>query len=591
MLVHLRRQIVLGGGFACLLAAPTSAASISGQVRYYSSGVPVAGVTIQLDGAVPASVQTNVAGQFEFGALGASAWQVTPSKQGAWQAGVSALDAAHAWQDALGSITLNPQQKLACDVDGSGALAATDTESILAFRVGLVSRFASAIDCDSDWVFVPVPAAAANQSLVEPQVTAPCQSGAIAYSPLVGDAVDQDFLAILVGDCTGNWPNESPTPTLTPTPTHSPVPPASPTPSATPTRAFDWPTITPVLVASGLTRPLYVTHAADGSGRIFIVEQGGEIHILRNGVVEPTPFLNIASRVTCCGERGLLGVAFPPGYVGKRYFYVNYTNSSGHTVIARYHLTADDDVADFASEEILLTIEQPFDNHNGGQISFSPTDGYLYVAVGDGGAGGDPLDSGQDGTSLLGKILRIDVEGSEEPYGIPGDNPFVGGPSRDEIWALGLRNPFRFSFDRSTGDLFIGDVGQGSREEIDFQPASSAGAENYGWRIMEGTLCFNPNPCDGSLFVPPLIEYSHSLGCSVTGGYVYRGSAFPRMQGVYVYGDFCSGRIWALKRDGGNWYDTLLIDTNFNISSFGEDEAGNIYLTHLGGAVYRLDDS
>ena len=313
--------------------------------------------------------------------------------------------------------------------------------------------------------------------------------------------------------------------------------------------------------------------------------------ILRSGTVEATPFLNISTRVSCCGERGLLGLAFPPGFAAKRYFYVNYTNTSGHTVIARYHLTLDDDVADFASEEILLTISQPFDNHNGGQISFSPIDGYLYIAVGDGGSGGDPLNSGQNPDSLLGKILRIDVEGDDEPYGIPADNPNVGNSSPDEIWALGLRNPFRFSFDRLTGDLYIGDVGQGDWEEIDFQLASSDGGENYGWRIMEGNHCFNPNPCDQSGLVLPVIEYGHTLGCSVTGGFVYRGNIFPRMQGVYFYGDFCTGRIWGLKREDGNWYDTLLLDTSFNISSFGEDEAGNVYLAHLSGSIYRLDDS
>ncbi|MGD9974492.1 MAG: sorbosone dehydrogenase family protein, partial [Desulfatirhabdiaceae bacterium] len=247
---------------------------------------------------------------------------------------------------------------------------------------------------------------------------------------------------------------------------------------------------------SGFSSPVHITHAADGAGRLFVVEQPGRIQIMKNGGTLPVPFLDISDRVSCCGERGLLSVAFPPDYAMKGYFYVNYTNLSGDTVVARYHISANPDVADAATEEILLTIAQPFANHNGGQLAFGP-DGYLYIGTGDGGSGGDPFNNGQSTNVLLGKILRIDVEAGIEPYAIPATNPFqlIEG-YRPEIWALGLRNPWRFSFDTLTGDLFIGDVGQNEYEEINFQPAESTGGENYGWRIMEGFHCYNPAECD-----------------------------------------------------------------------------------------------
>lgn len=342
---------------------------------------------------------------------------------------------------------------------------------------------------------------------------------------------------------------------------------------------------------SGLSFPVAITHAGDGSGRLFVVEQPGVVRIIRNGILQATPFLNISNRVVFGGERGLLGIAFPPGYSTKGYFYVNYTRASdGATTISRFRITGNPDIADPNSEEVILTIAQPFVNHNGGHIAFSPKDGYLYIGMGDGGSGGDPFNFAQDLNSLLGKMLRIDVESGVTPYVIPADNPLLNGV-RSEIWALGLRNPWRFSFDRLTHDLYIGDVGQSSREEINFQPSSSTGGENYGWRILEGSLCFNPSVgcVPPQNYSPPVAEYDHNQGCSVTGGVVYRGNRSPFMQGTYFYGDFCSGRIWRLKRSGSNWQNSLLIDTPFQISTFGEDESGEIYVADYGtGRIYKV---
>lgn len=360
--------------------------------------------------------------------------------------------------------------------------------------------------------------------------------------------------------------------------------------SAAPSAA-EWPQISLVKRFSGLTQPVHITHAGDGSGRLFFVEQPGRIRVSRGGTLLPVPFLDIVSRVSCCGERGLLSVAFPPGYGSKRYFYVDYTDTAGNTVISRFRLGADADVADPGSEQIVLTIAQPYSNHNGGQLAFGP-DGYLYVGMGDGGSGGDPQNNAQSPTSLLGKILRIDVESGAAPYAVPVSNPFAGRAGyRGEIWALGLRNPWRFSFDRRTGDLFIGDVGQNRYEEVDFQPAGDPGGENYGWRIMEAGHCYDPNPCDQTGLAQPVFEYDHSQGCSVTGGFVYRGSLYPRMQGVYFFADYCSGRLWGLRRDGSSWQSTQLLDSPYTVSTFGEDEAGNVYLADYGrGDVYQVTD-
>jgi len=329
---------------------------------------------------------------------------------------------------------------------------------------------------------------------------------------------------------------------------------------------------------------VHVTHAGDGSGRIFVVEQAGRIRILDNGVVLPTPFLDIASRVASAGEQGLLSVAFPPGYPAKRYFYVYYTPVPGdNTVVARYRATADNNIADNTSETIVLRVPQPFGNHNGGQLAFGP-DGYLYIGKGDGGGGGDPLNSGQRTDTLLGKILRVDVESGAATYAIPPDNPFVGiAGILPEIWAVGMRNPWRFSFDRGTGDLYIGDVGQGNFEEIDFQPAGSAGGQNYGWNLMEGDSCYPPGTvvCDRNGLALPVFVYSHALGCSVTGGHVYRGSAIPSLQGVYLFGDLCTGRIWGIRKNGAAWDNAVLSDnTGLTITTFGEDESGNVYVVN-----------
>jgi glucose/arabinose dehydrogenase/murein DD-endopeptidase MepM/ murein hydrolase activator NlpD len=378
----------------------------------------------------------------------------------------------------------------------------------------------------------------------------------------------------------------APTATFTPFPTPTPPGPASPS-SLAPYIAFEE-------VAGGLNQPTFLTHAGDGSGRLFITERTGRIRILQSGSLLGTPFLNIASKLSTGGsEQGLLGLAFHPDYDDNGLFYVHYTNTSGDIVLARYQVSSNPDLADAATESILLTIPKPAANHNGGMLAFGP-DGMLYMGTGDGGGGGDPEGNGQDRTTLLGKILRLDVDGGT-PYAIPSDNPYAGDPDpdvRQEIWAFGLRNPWRFSFDRATDDLYIGDVGQGAREEVDFQPAASAGGENYGWNVMEGSNCFSPSSgCDTSGKVLPVAEYSHgsSGGCSISGGYVYRGTRYAAMNGVYLYGDFCTGRLWGLRRDGSTWQNGLLQDTAYSISTFGEDEAGEIYLTDYGnGRIYHV---
>ena len=358
-------------------------------------------------------------------------------------------------------------------------------------------------------------------------------------------------------------------------------------------QAGGWPAIALEAVAAGLEAPVHITHAGDGSGRLFIVEQRGRIRIWRNGALAPQPFLNITNRVLYGGERGLLAVAFPPAFAAKQYFYVYYTaTNGGGTVVARYHVSGGNpDLAEAGSEERLLMVPQPFSNHNGGQLAFSPVDGCLYVALGDGGSGNDPLNASQNKTNLLGKILRLEVEpAAGAAYAVPASNPFVGNPAyRPEIWALGLRNPWRFSFDRLTGDLYIADVGQGEWEELNVQPAASAGGENYGWRIMEGLHCTGLDPCVTNGLTMPVWEYDHTLGCSVTGGEVYRGKVWSPMHGTYLYADYCSGRIWGLKQAGGNWTNRELLDAPFNITAFGSDEHGGMFLTdYNSGRVLRV---
>ena len=352
--------------------------------------------------------------------------------------------------------------------------------------------------------------------------------------------------------------------------------------------------------AAGLEMPVQVTHAGDGSGRIFVTEQRGRIRIVRDGIVDDTPFLDISERVSCCGERGLLNVAFPPDYAAKQHFYVSYTDKGGSTAFSRFTTTADPDRADPASEEILLTINQPHEDHNGGRIAFGPHDGYLYIGSGDGGLQNDPDIPAQDPGTLWGKILRVDVESGVKPYGIPADNPFTQlDDHRGEIWALGLRNPWGFAFDRKTGDLFIPDVGHIRREEVNFQPASSGGGENFGWPILESSLCyeFTSLPCSADSLTLPVAEFDHLRACAIVGGAVYHGAKFPEMQGVFVFADFCSGRIWGLKRPDADlnqgvrdgWQSTLLLQSSVPISSIGEDEEGNVYATgYQDGVIYLI---
>lgn len=384
-----------------------------------------------------------------------------------------------------------------------------------------------------------------------------------------------------------------------------------------------WPKIELVEYAKGLDRPVYLTQASDASGRLFVVEQAGRIKIIKNGAVQST-FLDISGKVLSPasgggGEEGLLGLAFPPGFAtGADHFYVYYTNEKGNNQVSRFSLSNNPDKANPASEKVIINFNHPnYSNHNGGQLAFGP-DGYLYIGTGDGGGGGDPQGNAQNTGSLLGKLLRIDVEqnqagqvktafsaflpqvvgdGQGQPppgktYAIPPDNPFVGRPGyRGEIWALGLRNPWRFSFDRQTNDLYLADVGQQQWEEIDFQPAGSKGGQNYGWNILEGFVCYLAQNCDKTGMTPPVEAYSHAgENCSVTGGFVYRGSQFPTLQGIYLYGDFCSGKIWGLKREGGNWVSQELKDTGYFISSFGQGSDGTLYLLDLAsGKIYKIN--
>ena len=332
------------------------------------------------------------------------------------------------------------------------------------------------------------------------------------------------------------------------------------------------------LIASGLTRPVDIQSANDGSSRIFIIEKYGVIRVFENGQLLESPFLNIDDRVNDSGnEMGLLGLAFHPDHEQNGFFYVNYTGDGGDTRISRFQ--ASGNIADPNSEKVLLIIEQPYPNHNGGALAFGPDD-YLYAGLGDGGLAGDPQKNGQNTTSLLGKILRLDVNNGDT-YSIPSDNPFG-----NEVWAYGLRNPWRISFDRLTGDLYIGDVGQGQWEEIDYLPAGSQGGANFGWSIMEGGHGYDGLAQPDMLF--PAAEYSHSEGgCSVTGGYVYRG-AMPEWNGIYLYGDYCSGKIWGLILSNGQWQNQVMFETGVTITTFGQDESGELYFASDSGEVYHL---
>jgi glucose/arabinose dehydrogenase len=347
-------------------------------------------------------------------------------------------------------------------------------------------------------------------------------------------------------------------------------------------------------VLSGFSLPVFLSGAGDGSGRLFIVCQTGEIFVIRDGVVLGEPFVNLSRQVSgpsqpgSYSERGLLGLAFHPRFQENGFFYVNYTDLDGNTVISRYTALPGEDRADPQSEVRLLIVEQPYANHNGGMLAFGP-DGYLYIGLGDGGSAGDPQGNGQSLETLLGKILRIDVDRGE-PYAIPADNPFASQGGEPEIWASGLRNPWRFSFDALTGDLFIGDVGQGEWEEVDFLPAGSPGGVNFGWDYREGAHAYEGAYSDDLVLIDPVAEYSHALGCSITGGVVYRGMNLPEWQGVYLYGDYCSGNVWGLLRSpAGGWQSQLLFQTGVSLSSFGVDEMGEVYLLDLySGDIYKL---
>ncbi|MFL5495185.1 MAG: PQQ-dependent sugar dehydrogenase [Gemmatimonadales bacterium] len=345
-------------------------------------------------------------------------------------------------------------------------------------------------------------------------------------------------------------------------------------------------------VATGLNNPLYLTSPPGDTDRLFIVEQGGTIRIVKGGALLPDPFLDITSQVSSGGERGLFGVAFDPAYASNGRFVVHYTDTDGNTRLSVFHVSADPDRADPASETIVLAAQQPFDNHNGGQILFGP-DGYLYLGLGDGGSAGDPLGNGQKITDVLADILRLDVSSGTTAVP-PADNPFVGrADAEPRIWSYGLRNPWRFSFDRTTGDLYIADVGQNAWEEVDVATAASGGGKgvNYGWNRMEGTHCYAAGSCDTTGLALPVLEYDHGQGCSITGGYVYRGAAIPALQGHYFYGDYCSGWVRSFRVQDGKAVDQSQWPTlapGGPLLSFGEDQAGELYVLSANGTVSRI---
>ena len=423
---------------------------------------------------------------------------------------------------------------------------------------------------------------------------------------LYGLCVGVWLLLALAGCRTRPRPTEVPLAVATPLPTATATarPPATPTPLPTVPAASPTPTVTPTPTATAvdmgslrlsltpfaedLQQPVLATHAGDGSGRIFVLEKGGRVLTFGAEGGEPDVFLNISGRLETGGsEQGLLGLAFDPAFARNGYFYLHYTRQSdGAVVIARFTANTDHSAGDPNSETVLLTVNQPAANHNGGMIAFGP-DGMLYIGLGDGGGASDEYDQAQDLGTVLGALLRIDVQGEQAVA--PADNPFVQTPdARPEIWAYGLRNPWRFSFDRQTGDLWIGDVGQSDWEEINYQAADAGGGQNYGWPIREGAQCYNADDCATDGFVAPVAEYEHEQGCAVSGGYVYRGAAQPILQGIYLYGDYCTGRIWGLARQGDLWRSEELLVSDARISSFGETEAGELLVVDYSGAVYTM---
>lgn len=398
--------------------------------------------------------------------------------------------------------------------------------------------------------------------------------------------------AVLLASCMSATPSPSGSPATSPEDT----PRASPTPSepaSQPPLASGPDALAVEQVAAGFANPTAVTNAGDGSGRLFVVGREGTIRIVNpGGDVAATPFLDITAKVHTGGlERGLLGLAFHPDYEDNGRFFVAYTSlPEGADTIAEYRVSGQPAVADPASERILISVPDPAANHNGGGLAFGP-DGYLYISMGDGGGQNDQYGNGQNRNTLLGKLLRIDVDGSPaagRSYAIPPTNPFATSGGAPEIWAYGLRNPWRFSFDREWGDVFIGDVGGGAWEEINRQPADGPGGLNYGWPIMEGRHC-RTGSCTISGFVQPIAEYDHNSGCSVIGGYVYRGTDQPDLDGVYVFGDWCSGFLFTLQVDEGTITPKVVLRSGMQVSSFGEDEAGEIYLVDFAdGGLYHV---
>ncbi|HEV8600727.1 MAG TPA: PQQ-dependent sugar dehydrogenase, partial [Gemmatimonadales bacterium] len=346
-------------------------------------------------------------------------------------------------------------------------------------------------------------------------------------------------------------------------------------------------------VASGLAFPLFLTSPPGDNARLFVVEKTGRIRIVRNGSLLSTPFLDLSSQVSNGSEQGLLGLAFHPGYSANGRFVVNYTNPSGDTRISVFRVSANPDIADPASEQVILSVDQPYSNHNGGMVTFGP-DGKLYIGLGDGGSGGDPQGNGQNRNALLGKILRLEVSATGQ-VSVPGDNPFVGQPGvRPEIWSYGVRNPWRFSFDRQTNDLYIGDVGQSAREEVDVSTSATQFGRglNYGWNRMEGLACYSPSSgCNQSGLTLPVLDYGHSDGCSVTGGYVYRGDDVPALKGLYFYADYCEGWIRSFRWNGtaaSDQREWSTLKPGGQISSFGEDARGELYVMTSSGKVFRF---
>jgi glucose/arabinose dehydrogenase len=437
-------------------------------------------------------------------------------------------------------------------------------------------------------------------------IARPVRSGLLAVMAI---------LVVACGSATSSPPGAASPPASTPTaagsattiasspasPSAAPSVSAAPSPSVlvapSPAIAFD-PTTTKIQlekVVGGLNSPLAAVNAGDGSERLFVVEQPGRVKIIRDGQVVDPPFLDIRGRIASGGERGLLGIAFAPGFPADPRVFVDYTDLNGDTVVSSFSVPpGTPDQADPGTERILLRIDQPFPNHNGGALAFGPDDD-LYVATGDGGSGGDPMGNGQNLDTLLGKLLRIRpaaADATGPPYTIPSDAPFASRTgARPEVFAYGLRNPWRFSFDRATGDLWIGDVGQGAWEEVDHWPAGSgfAGGPDFGWNIMEGRHCYDATTCRQDGLVLPVAEYGHDQGCAIVGGYVSRDPAEPTLWGGYLFGDSCTGRIWGLDASASAPKPAVLLDSGRSISSFGQDEAGRLYLTDLGsGELYRI---